>query len=70
MTAEMGMVGGGDDDPGGFKETEGRAVASEDTGRGTTRAVLEGKGVATGSRGGMETWSIGGAVLGPGSNRP
>lgn len=54
-------------------ETEGRdgeAVTSEDTGGGTTGAVLEGKGVAAGTRGGMETWSIGGAVLGPGSNRP
>lgn len=73
MTAEAGRVGGGDDDPGGFMETEGRdgeAVTSEDTWGGTTGAVLAGKGVATGTRGGMETWSIGGAVLGPGSNRP
>lgn len=71
MTAEAGRVGGGDDDPGGFMETEGRdgeAVTSEDTG--TIGAVLEIKGVAAGTRGGMETWSIGGAVLGPGSNRP
>lgn len=54
-------------------ETEGRdgeEVTSEDTVGGTTGATLEGKGAAAGSRGGMETWSIGGAVLGPGSKRP
>lgn len=54
-------------------ETEGRdgeEVTSEVTGGGTTGAALDGKGAATGTRGGMETWSIGGAVLGPGSKRP
>lgn len=65
--AEAGRVGGGDEDPGGFMETE---VTSEDTGGGTTGAVLGGKGTAAGTRGGMEIWSIGGAVLGPGSKRP
>lgn len=70
------MVGGGDDDPGGFTDTEGRddkEVTSEDTGASggeTTGAALEGKGVTAGTRGGIERWSIGGAVLGPGSNWP
>lgn len=54
-------------------ETEGRdgeEVTSEDTGGGTTGAALEGKSAAAGTRGGMEIWSIGGAVLGPGSKWP
>lgn len=51
-------------------ETEGRdgeEVTSEDTVGGTNGAALEGKGAVAGTRGGIETWSIGGAVLGPGS---
>lgn len=63
-----GTVGGGDDDTGGFIEgRDGEEVTSEDTGGETTGVALEGKGVVAGSRGGMELWSIGGAVLGPGS---
>lgn len=50
-----GMVGGGDDDTGGFMEgRDGEEVTSEDTGGETTGVALEGKGVVAISRGGME----------------
>lgn len=68
-------MGGGDVDPGGFADTEGRdaEVVTSDTGASggeITGATLEGKGATGGTRGGIELWSIGGAVLGPGSNWP
>lgn len=61
-------MGGGDVDPGGFADTVGRDAEGVTSDTGASGG--ETTGAAPECKGGIEAWSIGGAVLGPGSNWP